>query len=292
MSLTLECLGAGALQGDERDALAGNGVPVLLAGPPGGAAEYKGASATFGPAIDADTPATAVTPASFVEGEGCQPFNVTFEGRAAVVPRGTCTFVVKARHAQAAGASALVVTNNVDGAPIQMGGEDRSRPASGPLHEDQVAFKNARNTPPPPSQHPPHHPPTPDPANNTSFGTDCSSHQAHRVCTEPLLPNDADHNDIHNDDQNNNDDARDSDHDGGDPAARTTRSTSPRCTSRATTAGRSARPRMSPRPPSSQSHSRSPCTSRSSTWGSLLPPHPLFTVPPLKREWVPLGGIN
>ena len=50
-----------------------------------------------------------MTPASFVEGEGCQPFNVTFEGRAAVVPRGTCTFVVKARHAQAAGASALVV---------------------------------------------------------------------------------------------------------------------------------------------------------------------------------------
>ena len=57
-----------------------------------------------------------MTPASFVEGEGCQPFNVTFEGRAAVVPRGTCTFVVKARHAQAAGASALVVPP-----PVQTG---------------------------------------------------------------------------------------------------------------------------------------------------------------------------
>ncbi|KAJ1479382.1 hypothetical protein T484DRAFT_1814488, partial [Baffinella frigidus] len=97
------CLAVGASQGDERDALKGEGSPILVASPPGAPErEFQGASASFGAVIDADTPATTLTGASFVGGEGCAAYNETFsfQGRAAVVVRGTCNFAEKAAHAQ------------------------------------------------------------------------------------------------------------------------------------------------------------------------------------------------
>ncbi|MCC6840455.1 MAG: T9SS-dependent M36 family metallopeptidase [Flavobacteriales bacterium] len=45
-------------------------------------------------------------------------------GKIAVVDRGTCTFVSKVQALQAEGALAVVVVNNVGGAPITMGGDD------------------------------------------------------------------------------------------------------------------------------------------------------------------------
>jgi hypothetical protein len=55
--------------------------------------------------------------------DGCEPFSVP-AGSIALVDRGFCGFVVKAANAQAAGASAIIVVNNVAGAPITMGGAD------------------------------------------------------------------------------------------------------------------------------------------------------------------------
>jgi PA domain/LVIVD repeat len=55
--------------------------------------------------------------------DGCEPFDVP-DGSIALVDRGFCGFVVKAANAQAAGASAIIVVNNVAGAPITMGGAD------------------------------------------------------------------------------------------------------------------------------------------------------------------------
>jgi hypothetical protein len=55
--------------------------------------------------------------------DGCEPFDVP-DGSIALVDRGFCGFVVKAANAQAAGASAIIVANNVAGAPITMGGAD------------------------------------------------------------------------------------------------------------------------------------------------------------------------
>jgi hypothetical protein len=55
--------------------------------------------------------------------DGCEPFSVP-AGSIALVDRGFCGFVVKAANAQAAGASAIIVANNVAGAPITMGGAD------------------------------------------------------------------------------------------------------------------------------------------------------------------------
>jgi PA domain/LVIVD repeat len=66
--------------------------------------------------IGAGTPPGTLT-------DGCEPFDVP-DGSIALVDRGFCGFVVKAANAQAAGASAIVVVNNVPGAPITMGGAD------------------------------------------------------------------------------------------------------------------------------------------------------------------------
>ena len=58
--------------------------------------------------------------------DGCE--NITnasaINGKIALIKRGTCNFTVKVKKAQDAGAKAVVMVNNVAGAPITMGGED------------------------------------------------------------------------------------------------------------------------------------------------------------------------
>jgi hypothetical protein len=55
--------------------------------------------------------------------DGCEAFTLP-AGSIALVDRGLCGFVIKAANAQAAGASAIIVANNVPGLPITMGGAD------------------------------------------------------------------------------------------------------------------------------------------------------------------------
>jgi PA domain/LVIVD repeat len=62
--------------------------------------------------------------------DGCEAFSVP-AGSIALVDRGLCGFVVKAANAQAAGASAIIVANNVPGLPITMGGADPAVTISG-----------------------------------------------------------------------------------------------------------------------------------------------------------------
>lgn len=66
--------------------------------------------------------------------DGCEGIvnGSAISGKIAVVDRGQCTFVSKVLALEAAGALAVIVVNNVDGAPITMGGvggEDISIPA-------------------------------------------------------------------------------------------------------------------------------------------------------------------
>ena len=55
--------------------------------------------------------------------DGCQAFTLP-ANTIPLIDRGTCTFVVKVKNAQNAGAAAAVVANNIAGAPIGMGGAD------------------------------------------------------------------------------------------------------------------------------------------------------------------------
>ena len=107
---------------------------VVTINPPSSAAgTYQAAGANFGPAPDeTGLSGDVVLVNDGVSGDpggtptdGCEPFTVP-AGAIALADRGFCNFVVKAANAQAAGASALIVANNVAGAPFTMGGSDPS----------------------------------------------------------------------------------------------------------------------------------------------------------------------
>lgn len=95
--------------------------PTVIAG------SYNSTSATFGPGlpnppITADI-ALAIDNTAPVN-DGCETLaNASqLNGRIALIDRGACNFTVKVENAQAAGAVAVIIVNNVAGSPIQMGG--------------------------------------------------------------------------------------------------------------------------------------------------------------------------
>lgn len=93
------------------------------------AGSYPIALAGFGPLLpSAGITADLVLVQDNVEplSDGCEDIlnGAALAGKIAVVDRGLCTFVMKVLALQAAGASAVIVVNNVGGAPITMGGDD------------------------------------------------------------------------------------------------------------------------------------------------------------------------
>ena len=58
--------------------------------------------------------------------DACEPLVGFPSGAIALADRGSCNFTVKVANAQAAGASAVIVANNVGGPPTLMGGSDPS----------------------------------------------------------------------------------------------------------------------------------------------------------------------
>ncbi|MCB9233263.1 MAG: T9SS-dependent M36 family metallopeptidase [Bacteroidia bacterium] len=102
-------------------------VNFIVNSPPSVAGSYGAVEAGFGPGLTT-TPITAnlvlVNDGTGSPSEGCSALvnGAAVNGRIALVDRGTCTFVTKVSNAQAAGAIACVVCNNVPGSPIAMGG--------------------------------------------------------------------------------------------------------------------------------------------------------------------------
>jgi extracellular elastinolytic metalloproteinase len=88
---------------------------------------YKGVQAGFGPKLT-KTPITKdvvlVDDGSGKPTEGCQTLTngSALNGKIALIDRGNCTFVIKIKAAQAAGAVAVIMINNLNGSPITMGG--------------------------------------------------------------------------------------------------------------------------------------------------------------------------
>jgi hypothetical protein len=56
--------------------------------------------------------------------DACEILQNSFEGRIALIDRGNCMFTNKVANAEAAGASAVILVNNVAGPPIGVGGND------------------------------------------------------------------------------------------------------------------------------------------------------------------------
>ena len=89
--------------------------------------EYNSTEATFGPGL----PATPITADVVLAVDNTAPINDGCEtitnggqlnGKIALIDRGDCTFALKVENAQAQGAVAVIIVNNVAGSPIQMGG--------------------------------------------------------------------------------------------------------------------------------------------------------------------------
>ena len=99
------------------------GYPLLRVNAPAGiAGTYEVGLASFGPALTSGGVTGDVADATPTD--GCAAVSgVT--GKIALVDRGGCTFVVKAKNAQDAGALAVIVANNVPGSPPPgLGGAD------------------------------------------------------------------------------------------------------------------------------------------------------------------------
>jgi Zn-dependent metalloprotease len=109
-------------------------VPVLIINSPASiAGDYAAAGAAFGPTLTAAGVTGDVVlglDASDAAGpsttDACSPLSNAgaVNGNIALVDRGTCGFVVKVKNAQNAGATAVIVANNVVGPPAPMGGAD------------------------------------------------------------------------------------------------------------------------------------------------------------------------
>lgn len=87
------------------------------------ATTYPAEGAEFGPDLSTtglNNEMAVVNDGSGTTSDGCEAFS-GFSGKVAVVDRGTCTFVTKARNAQNAGAVGLIVVNNVSTPPFSMG---------------------------------------------------------------------------------------------------------------------------------------------------------------------------
>lgn len=105
------------------------GIPVVKINSPASiAGSYDAGTASFGPqptaggvtgdlllANDGTAPVT----------DGCEPFPANFfNGKIAVIDRGTCSFKTKTLNAQTAGATAVIIVNNVAGSPAPGLGDD------------------------------------------------------------------------------------------------------------------------------------------------------------------------
>ncbi|HEX6208811.1 MAG TPA: choice-of-anchor B family protein, partial [Actinomycetota bacterium] len=102
---------------------------VTIDAPSSAAGTYQAAGANFGPAPDATGVSGDVVLVSDGVGtttDACQPLVGFPAGSIALVDRGACNFTVKANNAQAAGAAAMIVANNVGTNPFTMGGSDPS----------------------------------------------------------------------------------------------------------------------------------------------------------------------
>ena len=109
----------------------GHGLPatVTIDSPSSAAGSYAAAGATFGSEPTVDGLAGDVVPVTDGSANptlGCGPLIGFPAGAIALVDRGTCTFVQKVSNAQAAGAAAVIVVNNVAGDPSTLTGSGPS----------------------------------------------------------------------------------------------------------------------------------------------------------------------
>ncbi len=103
---------------------------LIVDSPPGLAGHYPVTRADFGPAPSPDAEYAGLELVDDRIGDptdGCEPLEKKLRGRIAFINRGTCPFALKVAHAEAAGASAVVIRNTTGGPLIMDAANSRSR---------------------------------------------------------------------------------------------------------------------------------------------------------------------
>src|ERR1051325_154007 len=148
--------GAGTIESPgaaERALTAGaSTVPHYIAAPVTASGNNYGAAAGDFAKVSADLTATlAVVLDSGALSTACSTLTADLTGKIALISRGTCTFSTKIRDAQAAGAVAALVVNNVVGDPISMGQDGTTNQPTIPAYmiglADKAALLAADGTP-------------------------------------------------------------------------------------------------------------------------------------------------
>ena len=124
----------------------------LVVNAPGGiAGQYEVQQASFGPqTYNVTGDLVLVDDATGAITDGCEPPVNAVAGKIVLIDRGTCTFTLKVKNAQDAGAVAVIIANNVAGGPAPMGGADPTItiPSVGITLADGNLLKNALLTDP------------------------------------------------------------------------------------------------------------------------------------------------
>jgi hypothetical protein len=100
---------------------------ITVNSPSGIAGNYQSYPTTnFGPEITSTITGDFVlaNDGAGVPTQACNSFGPSAAGKIAVIRRGDCSFVIKVKNAQNAGAIGAIVMNNVPGEPVPMGGTD------------------------------------------------------------------------------------------------------------------------------------------------------------------------
>jgi hypothetical protein len=109
---------------------------------PGASGLYAYNTASFGPPAANPSVLGVMTYA----GDGCAAYAAnSLQGKVAVIDRGTCSFVIKVKNAQNAGALSVVIANNQGGAAPGLGGSDPTItiPTVSVSQTDGATIKNA-----------------------------------------------------------------------------------------------------------------------------------------------------
>jgi minor extracellular serine protease Vpr len=97
-----------------------------------------------GPSVTTNLPSASVISVESLDGNGlgCSTLSGSLNGAIALIKRGTCTFATKVANAEAAGATAVIMYNNISSSPFSMSGLDSSTiPAVMIYRDDGIAFK-------------------------------------------------------------------------------------------------------------------------------------------------------
>ena len=98
-------------------------IPLFLVS--AGGSSYGAYASAFGPQTANISGALAVyNDGTGAASDGCEASTTSLAGKVAIVDRGTCTFIIKVKNAQNAGATGVVIANNITGPAFSGGGED------------------------------------------------------------------------------------------------------------------------------------------------------------------------